>query len=292
MDHPPPIFDLTVPDDWTGIILGSPHSGRDFPDDFLAGTALPRHLLRSSEDALLDHLAAAAPGLGMALLTARVSRSVVDLNRAESELDPNLVDGVPRRPLGMRVQAGLGVLPRIVGAGRPIHPAGFRLTRDQAQDRLARYWHPYHRALAGLMDRARARFGTALLIDLHSMPHEALAQTRPPLPDVVIGNRHGLSAAARFSDAVQTALESQGFRAARNTPFSGAHIASAHGDPRRGRHVIQLEFDRRLYLDDSGLQPGPGYAGFAARLNGFFAALRAIAPAGAQERLQGGIAAE
>lgn len=285
MDPSNPIFDLIVPDNWNGIILASPHSGRDFPDDFLPSTVLDRKTLRSSEDALLDLLAADAPALGMALLTARISRSVVDLNRAESELDPRLVKDIPRRPLGIRVQAGLGVLPRVVGASQHIYPPDFRISRDQANARLARYWHPYHRALTDLMNRACAAFGTALLVDLHSMPHEALAQVRHPLPHVVIGNRHGLSAAARFSDAIQLALEAQSFRVARNTPFSGAYIASTHGDPRRGRHVIQLEFDRRIYLDDSGLQPGFGYKAFQDRLNGFFVALTAIAPAMTQRRI-------
>lgn len=256
---------LVRPDRWvSGVIFGSPHSGCVYPDWFLKDTRLPITALRSSEDAFVDRLIACAPEFGAVTLSAQVPRCIVDLNRGADEIDPLVVRGVPRHPLNQRTLAGLGVIPRVVSQGRPIHERP--IERGEAERRIAAYWRPYHQALSALIAEARARFGQAILIDMHSMPHDALTHLHGTRPDMVLGNRHGLSAAARLSDAVAAAIEDEGWRIRRNSPFSGAYICSAYGRPGQNIHVMQLEIDRALYMDEATITPLPGFDDFAARI--------------------------
>lgn len=262
----PPPYEQCVPVDWTsGVIFGSPHSGDHYPDWFLAGTSLPRHVLRSSEDAFVNRLIAQAPRNGAATLTARYPRCLIDLNRGADEIDPQVVRGVPRHPLNQRTMAGLGVIPRVVTQGRTIHHQP--IDRAEADRRINAYWRPYHQALSALIGAARAQFGQAILIDMHSMPQDALNHLNGPRPDVVLGNRHGLSASARISEAVAAAFEAEGWRVRHNAPFSGAYIAATYGRPAQNIHVVQVEINRALYMDEVNIVPLPGFAIFAARMN-------------------------
>lgn len=258
-------FLLNRPDRWkAGVIFASPHSGCHYPDWFLRNTRLPVHALRSSEDAFVDRLIACAPDFGAVSLCSLVPRCIVDLNRGTDEIDPLVVRGVPRHPLNQRTLAGLGVIPRVVSQGRAIHERP--IDRAEAERRIETCWQPYHQALSALISEARKRFGRAILIDMHSMPHDALAHLQGPRPDMVLGNRHGLSASARVSDAVCAAVESQGWRIRRNSPFSGAYICAAYGRPSQNVHVVQLEIDRSLYMDEKTITPRPDFDDFAARM--------------------------
>ena len=253
------------PDRWaSGVIFGSPHSGRAYPDWFLEGTKLPPETLRSSEDAFVDRLIACAPSFGAVTIRAQVPRAIVDLNRAPDEIDPLVVRGVPRHPLNQRTLAGLGVIPRVVSQGRAILERP--IDRAEAERRIDAYWRPYHQALASLIAEARSRFGQAILIDMHSMPHDALNHLHGARPDMVLGNRHGLSAAARVSDAIVTAVEAEGWRIRRNSPFAGAYICSAYGRPGQNVHVVQLEIDRALYMDEKAIVPHDGFDDVAVRM--------------------------
>lgn len=272
---------LSIPQNWaSGVIFGSPHSGCLYPDWFLQGTRLPIEVLRSSEDAFVDRLIACATDFGAATLCASVPRCVVDLNRGADEIDPLVVRGVPRHPLNQRTLAGLGVIPRVVSQGRTIHE--HPIDRAEAERRISAYWRPYHAALANLIAEARQRFGQAILIDMHSMPHDALSHLQGARPDMVLGNRHGLSAAARISDAVVDAVTAEGWTIRRNSPFSGAYICSAYGRPGQGVHVIQLEIDRSLYMDESTLIPHPHFDEFAEKLSRVIATLSVLEKRGEQ----------
>lgn len=272
---PEQTFDLTYPESWkSGVIIASPHSGADYPDWFRAGSDLDPMTLRSSEDAFVDQLVAGAAAAGAALLTARVPRAVVDVNRSEEELDPMLIEGIGHRPVGPRILAGLGVIPRVVSGGRTIHRG--RLSMAEARWRLDHLWRPYHRALHAAIAEARIRFGGAILIDMHSMPRESLADLRAPRPDVVLGDRHGASAGDPVTRAVAAAFAAEGFRIARNSPFAGAHVAMAYGRPSNGIHVVQVEIDRSLYMDERTIRPVPGFGAFAARIDAVVARLARI----------------
>ena len=276
------------PGTWaSGVIFGSPHSGRIYPPWFLEGTRLPPETLRSSEDAFVDRLMSCAPALGAVTIRAQVPRAIVDLNRAPDEIDPLVVRGVPRHPLNQRTLAGLGVIPRVVSQGRAILERP--IDRAEAERRIDAYWRPYHQALAALIAEARQRFGQAILIDMHSMPHDALNHLHGSRPDMVLGNRHGLSASARVSDAIIAAVEAQGWRIRRNSPFAGAYICSAYGRPCQNIHVVQLEIDRSLYMDEKTITPHAGFDDVAARMA---QVIRTLAVLDAGGRSDAAIAAE
>ncbi len=258
----------------TPVVFSSPHSGADYPADFLARSALDRQAIRSSEDAFVDRLFAAAPSEGAPLLAARVPRAFVDLNRAADELDPAVIEGIHRSAHNPRVSSGLGVIPRVVAGGRPIYSG--KLSLREAEARLRQYWHPYHEALRRLVDQTLRDFGEAVLIDCHSMPHEALeAHARPGqvCPEVVLGDRFGAAADRGVMDSVEAAFLAAGLRVARNAPFAGAYIAQAYGRPSRRCHVIQVEIDRALYMDESRIQPAQNFVAFSKVISGVVAGI-------------------
>jgi len=245
----------------TGVVFASPHSGRDYPPDLKARTVLDEPALRSSEDAYVDRLVGEAPRLGAPLLLARTPRAYVDLNRSADELDPGVVEGVRRVVHNPRVTSGLGVIPRVVANGRAIYSG--KLSEAEARARLATHWHPYHAKLRELLDRSRARFGRTLLIDCHSMPHEAidgLTGRARAAPDVVLGDRFGAAADPEIVDRIEAAFLAEGMRVVRNAPFAGAYISQRYGRPAQGAHVVQIELDRSLYMDETTLEPRPDFA--------------------------------
>lgn len=261
----------------TSVIFASPHSGRDYPADFLAASPLDILQLRSSEDAYVDRLIARAPLCGAPLLCALTPRAYIDLNRAADELDPAVITGIERIAHNPRISSGLGVIPRVVSGGRAIHSG--KITLEAAQHRLTQHWQPYHAALGGLVEDTCAAFGEAILIDCHSMPHEAIAtHSRPgqPRPEIVLGDRFGAAAGREVVDQVEAAFVSAGFHVVRNSPFAGAYIAQHYGRPLARKHVVQIEIDRGLYLDEARVEPGPDFAGFAVRFNRVVAAIARI----------------
>ena len=244
-------YRLEMPRNWAGgVVFASPHSGAFYPPDLLANTALDKKTLRSSEDAFVDQLFAKAPQMGAPLLVANYPRAYVDLNRGRDELDPALIDGIARKSINPRVASGLGVIPRVVANGRAIYRG--KLTCSDAEARLRHVWQPYHAELTQLLRKARAIFGEALLIDCHSMPHEAIdnAAVGRKCPEIVLGDRFGASADADLVEVVEAALAASGLTVARNAPFAGAYTAQSYGRPSHGQHVIQIEIDRALYMDE------------------------------------------
>lgn len=243
----------------TPVVFASPHSGRDYPAPFLERTLLDSHDVRSSEDAFVDQLFAAAPEHGAPFLTAQAPRAYVDLNRAAEELDPALIEGVRRLSHNPRVSSGLGVVPRVVSNGRAIYRG--KISLDEAHSRISQYWRPYHDQLQTLLDESRNMFGRAVLVDCHSMPHEALSNIgNGARPDVVLGDRFGAAASASVVEHVEAAFGAVGLRVARNMPFAGAYIAQHYGRPSRGQHAVQIEIDRSLYMDEKTLEPHENFA--------------------------------
>lgn len=265
----PIAFRLKRPDRHeTSVIFASPHSGRNYPADFLAASQLDQLQLRSSEDAYVDRLIARAPLFGAPMLCALAPRAFIDLNRAPDELDPAVIEGVDRSTHNPRISSGLGVIPRVVSGGRAIY-AG-KITIAAAKLRLSTHWHPYHDALKNLIDETHAAFGEAILIDCHSMPHEAIeAHARPgqPKPEIVLGDRFGAAAGREVVDQVEAAFSAAGFRVVRNSPFAGAYIAQHYGRPLSRKHVVQVEIDRALYLDEARVEPGSNFSAFCVRMN-------------------------
>lgn len=246
----------------TPVIFASPHSGRDYPSDLLRNSRLDRHALRQSEDSYVDLLFDEAPRYGAPLLRALFPRAYVDVNRARDELDPRMfADNLPKGAdtRSSRVIAGLGVIPRIVADGQDIYDR--KLYYLDARRRLSAYYDPYHHALAKLIDTARRRFGGAIVFDCHSMPSAGGAPMRPGERriDFVLGDRFGSSCAPSVTLLAEQTLASMGYEVARNTPYAGGYVASAYGRPKTSVHVLQIEINRALYLDERRIARNDGF---------------------------------
>jgi N-formylglutamate deformylase len=237
------------------LILASPHSGTHLPPGFLAGSRLAEPQLRRMEDAHVGTLLEPCAAAGVPILEATHSRAVIDLNRAEDELDPGMFAGrvvaVPR--LTERVRRGYGLFPRVAAPNQPIHSG--RLPASLAEQRLELLHRPWHAALAEGLAAARLRHGHALLLDIHSMP----PLEGPAPPQLVLGDLHGRSAAPALVDWLDRAFADEGLKVGRNSPYAGAHTTERHGRPAEGLHCVQLEFDRTLYMDMRSLAPTPGF---------------------------------
>jgi N-formylglutamate deformylase len=271
-------YDLTLPDSRaTSVVFASPHSGSDYPAAFLAQSVLDERAIRSSEDAFVDRLFGIAPAHGAPLLAARAPRAFLDLNRSVEELDPALIDGVRSAAHNPRVSSGLGVIPRVVANGRTIYRG--KIPLEEAKARIRDHWVPYHAQLSALIDESLGLFGEAILIDCHSMPHEAIDSMNHPKgyrPDVVLGDRFGASARSDVMDRVEQAFAAAGLRVIRNAPFAGAYTAQHYGRPSRRQHVVQVEIDRALYMDERTIRPHAGFEAFRAVLGGVIAEIAAI----------------
>jgi N-formylglutamate amidohydrolase len=237
------------------VVVASPHSGSFYPATFLAEAAVPLAVLRRAEDAFIDELFAAAPAFGMPLVAARFPRSYVDANRESYELDPAMFEGPLPRPLNhrtSRVAAGLGMIPRVAASGEAIYRG--RIPADEIERRLETCWRPYHSALTLLIEQTYRQFGAAWLIDAHSMPSSAAglgARDREPRVDIVLGDNHGEACNSLLVASVEHWLRGQGLRVQRNLPYAGGFTTQRYGRPATGRHVLQIEINRALYMDES-----------------------------------------
>jgi N-formylglutamate amidohydrolase len=276
MQHP--AYELIHPErNRSCVVFASPHSGREYSFSFLRATVLDEHTIRSSEDAFVDLLFKAAPGFGAPFLMAGAPRAYVDLNRSKDELDPALIHGIKRQGHNPRVASGLGVIPRVVANGRAIYRS--KLTLEEAERRIDIYWRPYHEMLQKLLDDAHRRHGQSVLVDCHSMPHEAMdgvARQGMKRPDVVLGDRFGAAASGDVVDRIEAAFTAAGFNVTRNTPFAGAYITQAYGRPSRGQHAVQIELDRSLYMNEALVRPNGNFEAVQAALKTVIAEISTI----------------
>lgn len=242
------------------VVLSVPHAGRDYPLSLRAALRVPLASLLPLEDRHADTLAIAARG-AETLLTAVRARAWIDLNRAEHERDPRIDEGadpMPEGAMSLKLRSGLGLVPRRAG-GADLWRR--RFADEEMRQRIEQDHRPYHAAVAAALKAAHARFGVAVLLDIHSMPPLASGGAR-----VVIGDRFGRSAAARFIGRIEGAVHAAGVRSAVNTPYAGGHVLDRHADPAANIHAIQIEIDRTLYLDRRRDQPGSGFDSSAALL--------------------------
>lgn len=274
-------YEVLHPDAHTScVVFASPHSGRDYPLSFLRTSVLSDTEIRTSEDAFVDQLFDVAPNFGAPLLKAGAPRAFVDLNRSADELDPSVIEGVRGIGHNPRVSSGLGVIPRVVANGRAIYRG--KISLNEADRRIQTYWKPYHAMLQSLLDRAQQRHGQAILIDCHSMPHEAMdGMDRVGMirPDVVLGDRFGAAADGAVMDQVEAAFVSAGFNVSRNAPFAGAYVTQAYGRPSRNQHAIQVEIDRSLYMNEQLIRPNAGFEATQTRLRAVVEEISAIGQA-------------
>ena len=241
------------------VVFNSAHSGRDYPERFLAMTELDQLSIRQSEDAYVDELFGRSPHLGAPLLRAHFPRAYLDVNREPWELDPAMfVEPLPERfnTTSPRVAAGIGTLARVVAENKPIYRGPISL--EDARMRIEGIYVPYHATLQRLLSDAVSAFGLALLIDCHSMPR--IARTGDRLaPDIVLGDRYGTTCAGGIVDLVEMVFAGAGLRVARNRPYAGGFIARSYGRPQHRVHTLQVEISRHLYMDEVTLEKTSGF---------------------------------
>lgn len=255
-----PAFETVRPRRLTApLVFNSAHSGRDYPERFLAMTRLDHLSIRQSEDAWVDDLVARAPHLGAPLLRAHFPRAYLDVNREPWELDPQMfVEPLSDRfnTTSPRVAAGLGTLARVVAENKPIYRD--RLTLDDARMRIEGIYVPYHATLQRLLTEALGAFGVAVLVDCHSMPRISRGGDRLA-PDIVLGDRYGTTCAPALVDLIEMVFAGAGLRVARNRPYAGGFIARTYGRPQHGIHAIQIEISRHLYMNEVTLEKNDGF---------------------------------
>ena len=243
------------------LVLDSPHSGEDYPDDF--DHAPPRHEVRRAEDTHVARLYRCAPRHGATLIEATFPRSYIDPNRGLADVDPELLADAWGEPLApsRKTAQGIGLVWRIARTGMPMYAR--KLPSAEVRARIDRYWRPYHEALAGDLDRCHRAFGAVWHLDCHSMPAVGDANADDPgraRADFVLGDRDGTTCAPGFTHAVAAALRELGYDVAVNDPYKGVELVRKHGRPAENRHSLQIEVNRRLYMDETTLQPNDGYA--------------------------------
>ncbi|WP_426031858.1 N-formylglutamate amidohydrolase [Caulobacter sp. DWP3-1-3b2] len=252
----------------TPLVFASPHSGKLYPPEMMAAARLEARELRGSEDAFVDDLIGGAPALGANVIRARLARAYVDCNRDAWELDPAMFeDELPDFAQGRtaRVAAGLGTIARVAGEGRPIYAR--KLTFIEAKLRIDTAHRPYHDALDRLLAQARNTHGLAVLVDWHSMPAAAARghRARGGGPcDIVLGDRFGAACSPKMTGLIERALETLGYRVARNAPYAGGYTTEHYGRPARRTHAIQVEINRALYMNETTREPTEGLAGLKA----------------------------
>ncbi len=243
------------------LLLDSPHSGSQYPEDF--GTRVPLPVLRRAEDCHVDALFAGATAFGATLLAALFPRSYIDPNRAETDLDPALLaDGWPGRiKTSDKAKLGHGLIWRICPPDYAMYDR--LLSVEEVRHRIEDYWRPYHAMLRGRLEDLHQRFGCVYHLNCHSMPASSTPAraVRNTLrrADFVLGDRDGQSCDGEFRDVVRTCLEEMGYQVRINDPYRGVELVRAYSDPFRARHSLQIEINRGLYMNEVTLEPLDGY---------------------------------
>ncbi|HET8748923.1 MAG TPA: N-formylglutamate amidohydrolase [Ramlibacter sp.] len=266
------------------MVLDSPHSGVNYPEDFRS--CCPPAVLRRAEDTHVEKLYAFAPALGAAWIEALFPRSYIDVNRNVTELDVSLIEGewdgpVETDPAALaKVRLGKGLIWRITDDGDPLYDR--KLTAAEVRSRIERCWKPYHQAVAAAIEAAHARHGYSIHLNCHSMPAVSSAYSTdfPGLvhADFVIGDRDGSTAGPALSQRICEVLRGFGYSVSYNHPYKGVELVRRYGDPAAQRHSIQVEVNRKLYMDEGTLEPHAGFATLQGHLRELVQVLLATDP--------------
>ncbi|MCY1356553.1 N-formylglutamate deformylase [compost metagenome] len=243
----------------TPLVLDSPHSGTVYPEDFRPVCELAT--LRRAEDTHVEKLYAFASDMGAAWIEAHFPRSYLDANRDMTEVDTTMLDGPWTDPVSTdprvlsKVRLGKGLIWKLTDEGLPIYDRP--LTVAEVRQRIDQCWRPYHAAVAQAIDEAHARHGYSIHINCHSMPAIAGSHATdfPGLAhaDFVIGDRDGSTADPALSHKLCAHLRARGYSVDYNHPYKGVELVRRHGNPAANRHSIQVEINRKLYMDEATL---------------------------------------
>ncbi|MGQ2904618.1 MAG: N-formylglutamate amidohydrolase [Neoaquamicrobium sediminum] len=261
-EDPPQAVSVRRPDgEELPLLYDSPHSGRVYPEDFLPAAEM--RLLLGGEDRFVDDLVIDAPSHGATLIKALFARTYIDPNRTPDDLDPHLLpeDWAEETAPSVNSERGVGLIFRLIGDAVPIYDR--LLSADEIRHRIDAYWRPYHAALEDEMARLTERFGEVLHINWHSMQPVGNALAPDPgqkRPDFVLGDLYGTSCDPALTRFVADHLSALGYSVGLNDPYKGALIVERYGKPEEGRHTLQIEINRALYMDHGTLDRTGGFA--------------------------------
>ena len=274
----PNVYKIAYPERQTvPLVFDSPHSGEFYPNDYNYSCDLT--LLRQTEDRFIDEIYAGVTKIGAPLLSAQFARNYIDVNRAEDEIDPDLLEADWPNPYSpsVRASAGHGVVHRLIRAGSPIYTR--RLSVAEVQNRIDCYYRPYHAALKHLLDRTYEIFGEVFYIDCHSMnsPNapEGSAFSRGQA-DFVLGDRDGTTCNPKFTRSIRDFLVDLGYKVYINEPYKGVELLKRYSDPLRSRHSLQIEINKSLYLNEKTQEKNKNFNSLKEdieKLSGFMAQL-------------------
>jgi N-formylglutamate deformylase len=255
-------------------VFDSPHSGTQYPADF--GSIAPLAVLRRAEDAFVDELFGSAPRHGATLIAAQFPRIYIDPNRDLIDLDPALLDGPWPDPLvpSRKTELGVGLIWRIMPPSAPLYDR--LLGVEEVRGRIERCWRPYHQAVATALDETHRRFGKVWHVNCHSMPAmgNAASEDGPVArAEFVLGDRDGTTCEPDFTAFVAGQLRDMGYRVKINEPYKGVELVRRYSDPAAGRHSLQIEINRKLYMDEESREKNGGFGRLQANLDKLVAAV-------------------
>ena len=257
------------------LVLDSPHSGTAYPDDF--DHLPPRAVVRQAEDTHVEALYAAAPSIGATLIEALFPRAYIDPNRHRSDIDPELLADAWTGPItpSRKTELGIGLVWRLAHGGVPMYAR--KLTAADVRRRITDFYEPYHACVSAALDRRHAAFGAVWHINCHSMPAVGDVMSEDPgraRADFVLGDRDGSTCGPEFTAFVARTLTGLGYHVAINDPYKGVELVRMHGRPAERRHSLQIEINRRLYMDESTLARHSGFATLQSNLQRLLQSLR------------------
>ena len=243
------------------VVFDSPHSGTNYPVDF--DTVVPRLTLRRAEDTHVEALYAAAPEHGAVLIAAEFPRSYIDANRSLLDIDAALLDSAWPGPINAsrKTEKGIGLVWRLLDTGEPIYTR--KLTVAEVQTRIANCYAPYHKAVRDAINAAHKHYGAVWHINCHSMPatSSVISDEGPGVPraDFVLGDRDGTTCAPEFTTFVALTLRDMGYEVRVNDPYKGVELVRAYSDPAVHKHSLQIEVNRKLYMDEITREPNANF---------------------------------
>lgn len=273
MDNPAPVIITSPRADPVPLVIDSPHSGMAWPADFQPLAS--REAILTTWDAYVDELWAAAPEVGATLVAARFPRAYVDVNRAESDIDAEILDAPWPGPVSATdyTRRGMGLIRRLALPGIPMYDR--KLTVAEVTHRLESCYRPYRDALRRVIDTAWRQHGAVWHVDCHSMKsrgNEMNIDSGAARPDFVVSDRLGTTSDPAFTAWTAEFFRGLGYSVQVNDPYKGGDLVAAFGAPARRRHSIQIEVNRRLYLNEAAFERGPGFASAQAGLTRYLQA--------------------
>ena len=243
------------------LIVDVSRSGREYPPEYRS--PLPFTTVHDNVSMYVDELYGGAPRVGATLLCCLFPNTWVDVNRDELDMDPAVVDGpwpVALKPTP-RTLEGLGLIKSKSRYGEQFQER--KLAVGEIEERLAKYYRPYHAELRRIIEDLHARFGVVRQISCHCMSAVG-APTHPdagrPRPDFCVSDLKGKTTSPEFLALVVDTLTDMGYSVGINEPYIGNVLIGRHGNPARGVDSVQIEVNKKLFMDTKTFCKTPGFA--------------------------------